>query len=128
VTPELSAAISILALAVAGLLAFVMKRAMKNGKSTPPPVPAPPAPPALPSGPGPDDSARFTIDPMERFSDRFARLDEEIRKLNERLDRREQAEQRLTDQIETLARTVATLVERTEWLVREMRAERKVTP
>lgn len=127
-TPELSAAISILALAVAGLLAFVMKRAMKNGKSTPPPVPAPPAPPALPSGPGPDDSARFTIDPMERFSDRFARLDEEIRKLNERLDRREQAEQRLTDQIETLARTVATLVERTEWLVREMRAERKVTP
>jgi len=127
-TPELSAAISILALAVAGLLAFVMKRAMKNGKSTPPPALPPSPAPALPSGPGPDDSARFTIDPMERFSDRFARLDEEIRKLNARLDRREQAEQRLTDQIETLARTVATLVERTEWLVRAPRAERTDSP
>jgi len=132
-TPDpLTAALTAATLAVAALIAVVAKRALaKNGNGSgsqrggyPPAPPLQPSPAAPPRPVNPEDTGRFEIDPMARFCDRFDRLDAEIAKLNIRLDRREEAEQRLTLQIEALGTTVATLVERTNWLARALPAQK----
>ncbi len=94
-SPELSAAISVLALAVAGVLAVVIKRvAVKNGNSKPPPA-APPAPAA-------DSGSYLTIPALIG-----EQLSIHLHPVSQRLDRIESGQKDQTTEIGALAQRVA---------------------